>query len=219
MSDITSNIFTSSQVFPKYVSDETLKRARVEESDGTAIRISGTFSGSSTDLTDTNGKIDDVKTSVDTVNTSVGTVNTSVGTVNTTLGTTNSKLTDINANILSNNTLTGETNTRLGNKADGAWNGISTEASVISILKKIDASAQTTTDLTTTNGKIDDVKTAVNTVNSSVGSVDSTLVAMSIPIETTATNTTAIGAKSDAAWSGSGSGSIIAILKSIYSKL
>ena len=81
MSDIPNNIFTKSQVFPKYVSDETLKRARVEESDGTAIRISGTFSGSSTDLTDTNGKIDDVKTAVNTVNTSVGT--------------TNSKLTDI----------------------------------------------------------------------------------------------------------------------------
>lgn len=217
MSGESHNLFTQSQTFPKYVSDETLKRARVDTADGPSIRVAGTFSGSSTDLTSTNGKIDDVKTAVDTVNTSVGSVN-------TTLGTTNSKLTDINSNILTNNTLTGETNTRIGNKADSAWNGISTEASVISILKKIDASAQTSTDLTTTNGKIDDVKTAVNTVNSSVGSVDSTLVTMSIPIETTATSTqassTTLGSKSDAAWDGiTANPSVISLLKGIVNKL
>ena len=40
MSNITSNIFTSSQIFPKYVCDETLRRAAQVDSDGnTAIRV------------------------------------------------------------------------------------------------------------------------------------------------------------------------------------
>lgn len=248
MSDVSKTIFSNGQVYPRYVSDETLKRARTETTDGTALRITGNFNGSATDLTDTNDKIDDVKTAVNTVNTSVGTVNTSVGTVNTTLGTTNSKLTDINDNALTNNTLTGETNARIGAKADSAWNGVSTEASVISILKKIDTSAQTTTDLTTTNGKIDDIKTGITSITSDVGTIETDVDSISTKtgnIETmlgnnlgnialsastielytdgiqtsTASSSLALGNKADTAWSGSGSGSIIAILKSIYSKL
>ena len=40
MSNITSNIFTSSQIFPKYVCDETLRRAAQVDNDGnTAIRV------------------------------------------------------------------------------------------------------------------------------------------------------------------------------------
>lgn len=39
MSDTAENLYTSNQVFPKYVTDSTLKRARVDTSDGPAIRI------------------------------------------------------------------------------------------------------------------------------------------------------------------------------------
>ena len=56
MSDITSNNYTSFQVFPKYVTDETLKRARTEDADGNpAIRVS--FNDVEPDLTEIESRI------------------------------------------------------------------------------------------------------------------------------------------------------------------
>lgn len=64
MSGEATNIFTQGNVLPKYVSDETLKRARVDTEDGVAIRVAG-GSGGGTDLspvTDTLGTTEDQST-------------------------------------------------------------------------------------------------------------------------------------------------------------
>lgn len=56
MTDITASAFTSSQVFPKYVTDETLKRARTDDGNGnTAIRV--TFDDQEPDLTEIEQRI------------------------------------------------------------------------------------------------------------------------------------------------------------------
>lgn len=50
MTDVSANAFTTNQVFPKYVTEETLKRARTEDGNGnTAIRV--TFNDEEPDLT------------------------------------------------------------------------------------------------------------------------------------------------------------------------
>lgn len=90
-------------VVPKLVSDLNLKRVRVETDDGPSIRVTGTFSGSSTDITP----------------------------ITDTLGTT--------SDTSSKSTLVGLTkagNTTLGDKTDAAWSG-SGSGSVIAILKSI----------------------------------------------------------------------------------
>lgn len=56
MTDITANSFTTHQVFPKYVTDETLKRARTDDGNGnTAIRV--TFDDQEPDLTEIEQRI------------------------------------------------------------------------------------------------------------------------------------------------------------------
>lgn len=90
-------------VVPKLVSDLNLKRVRVETDDGPSIRVTGNFSGSSTDITP----------------------------ITDTLGTT--------SDTSSKSTLVGLTkagNTTLGDKTDAAWSG-SGSGSVIAILKSI----------------------------------------------------------------------------------
>lgn len=56
MADKAVNTFTNQQVFPKYVTDETLKRARVEDANGdSAIRVS--FNDVEPDLTEIESRI------------------------------------------------------------------------------------------------------------------------------------------------------------------
>lgn len=60
MSGETSNIFTNTNTLPKYVVDETLKRARTE--DGSAIRVTSTNSTDLSPVTDTLGTTEDQST-------------------------------------------------------------------------------------------------------------------------------------------------------------
>lgn len=132
MSGESHNLFTQSQTFPKYVSDETLKRARVDTADGPSIRVAGTFSGSSTDITPIS---DALGTTSDTSSdpTLIGL---------TKLG--NSSLNGIDYNTISIDTKVGtlgtttsDIKTVMGTKTDAAWDGITADPSVISLLKGI----------------------------------------------------------------------------------
>ena len=104
-------------VVPKLVSDLNLKRVRVETDDGPSIRVTGTFSGSSTDITPIT---DTLGTTSDTSSKSTLVGLTKAG--NTTLDTID--------------TATGKSATTLGDKTDAAWSG-SGSGSVIAILKSI----------------------------------------------------------------------------------
>ena len=60
MSGETANVFTNTNVLPKYVVDETLKRARTE--DGSAIRVTATNSTDLSPVTDALGTTEDADT-------------------------------------------------------------------------------------------------------------------------------------------------------------
>lgn len=57
--DVTSNAFTPFTNFPKYVTDETLKRARVDTEDGSAIRVTSTNTVDLTPVTNSLGATQD----------------------------------------------------------------------------------------------------------------------------------------------------------------
>lgn len=253
MSGETQNLFTQSQIFPKYVSDDTLKRARVDTSDGPSIRVAGTFSGSSTDITPIT---DALGTTSDTSSTP-----TLIGL--TKLG--NSSLNDIDYTALSIDTKVGNLATPIGDIKTGVTSlntAIGTTADTSSVptligLTKLGNSSLNGIDYTTTSidtkvgnlaTPIGDIKTGITSITSDVGTIETDVDSISTKtgnietmlgnnlgnialsttmIETytdnistsTQSSSLALGNKADAAWSGSGSGSIIAILKSIYSKL
>lgn len=118
-------------VVPKLVSDLNLKRVRVETDDGPSIRVTGTFSGSSTDITPLT---DALGVTTDTSNdpTLIGLTKSN----NISIIRMEDITTDIGAHTVSIETNTGKSATSLGDKTDAAWSG-SGGGSVIAILKSI----------------------------------------------------------------------------------
>ena len=57
----TSGVFNNFPVFPKLVTDETLKRARVEDGSGFSIKVSPLDPIPSTDITDLKNNVADIK--------------------------------------------------------------------------------------------------------------------------------------------------------------
>ena len=57
----TSGVFNNFPVFPKLVTDETLKRARVEDGNGVSIKVSPLDPIPSTDITDLKNNVADIK--------------------------------------------------------------------------------------------------------------------------------------------------------------
>lgn len=111
-------------VVPKLVSELNLKRVRVDTTDGPSIRVAGTFSGSSTDITpitDALGTTSDVAADP----TVIGLAKSA----NISLSRTEDIATDISQ-------YSGKTSTAIGDKTDTAWSG-SGDGSVIAILKSI----------------------------------------------------------------------------------
>lgn len=73
MSGTPINDFSSFQVFPKYVSDETLKRARVETEGGTSIRVTATNpEPTPADLSTLESTTADIKTASQAISDKVG---------------------------------------------------------------------------------------------------------------------------------------------------
>lgn len=62
MSGQATNIFSQGNVLPKYVSEETLKRARVTTANGIAVRVAGGNTTDLTPVTDTLGTTSDTST-------------------------------------------------------------------------------------------------------------------------------------------------------------
>ena len=97
MSGQATNIFTQGNILPKYVSEETLKRARVDTEDGPAIRVETSNSTDLSPVTDALGTTEDQSTD----NTVIGllknisdTNSTDLSPVTDTLGTTSDQSTD-----------------------------------------------------------------------------------------------------------------------------
>lgn len=73
MTDLNQNTFSSFNVFPKYVTDDTLKRARVDNNGLTSIRVSSASEPTPTDLSTLESNTGDIKTADQAISTAVGT--------------------------------------------------------------------------------------------------------------------------------------------------
>lgn len=72
MSYATEGLFNNYPVFPKLVTDETLKRARVESDGGVSIKVSPLDPIPSTDITDLKNNVQTIKSNTQAVNTKIG---------------------------------------------------------------------------------------------------------------------------------------------------
>lgn len=119
MTDFANNTFSSFNTLPKYVVEETLKRARVEGDTGTSIRVTATNpEPTPADLSTLESTTGDIKTFSQAIN------------------------------------------DKVGFKTDAAWDGETTNPSIISVLKKtasnsVDLSSVTTPLGTTTDTSSD----------------------------------------------------------------
>lgn len=107
MTDLNNNAFSAFNVFPKYVTDDTLKRARVDNNGTTSIRVSNTTEPTPADLSTLESNTGDIKTYSQAIN------------------------------------------DKVGFKTDAAWDGETSNPSIISLLKKtsnnsVDLSSVTT---------------------------------------------------------------------------
>ena len=127
-----SDTYTWPQRCPDLVQDVSLKRARIDgENNTSTIRVSGTFSESTTDitpLTDALGATTDTSNDPTLIGLTKSNNISIIRLENTT--------TDIGAYTGSIVTNTGKAATSLGDKTDAAWSG-SGSGSIIAILKSI----------------------------------------------------------------------------------
>lgn len=247
MSGESHNLFTQSQTFPKYVSDETLKRARVDTADGPSIRVAGTFSGSSTDITpisdalgttsDTssdptligltklgNSSLNGIDYTAMSIDTKVGSVGSTVDNIKTAIGTT--------ADTSSDPTLIGLT--KLGNSSLNGidYNTISIDTKVGNIGTDVGdiktGVTSMTSDIGTIQTDVDSISTKTGTIETLLGNNIGNIALSASNIDTntgyirtnTANSSTTLGTKSDVAWDGiTANPSVISLLKGIVNKL
>ena len=72
MTDLNNNSFSAFNVFPKYVTDDTLKRARIDNNGTTSIRVSNTTEPTPVDLSTLESNTGDIKTFSQAINDKVG---------------------------------------------------------------------------------------------------------------------------------------------------
>lgn len=170
MSGEAINQFSGYQVFPKYVAEETLKRARTTDDNGqTSIRVTATNpEPTPVDLSTLESNTGDIKTYSQAIN------------------------------------------DKVGFKTDVAWDGETTNPSMISLLKKTASNTVDLSEVTTSLGTTSDVATD-STVIGLLKRVDADL-----PAATDLSGiTTPLGTTSDA----STDSTVIGLLKSIASRL
>lgn len=73
MTDLNNNTFSSFNIFPKYVIDETLKRARIEQGDLASIRVTTTNPETpGADLTTLENNTNAIKNTDNAINSKIG---------------------------------------------------------------------------------------------------------------------------------------------------
>lgn len=225
-------------IIPKLVEEVSLKRARTELDNGDeAIRVvttngGGTISVDAQDFADGTG-LAPAQTYAGSVNhrlltlTANSTTNTqNITALSTTLGQTTDTsasasvmgvLKGISENIPAASDLsTVDANTTTLATSIGTTTDTASDSTVIGILKDITGNLPSSADLTTVNTNTGTLVTTAGSINTTTGTINTTTSSMNTTLGTI--NSTQ-GTVSDAAWTGTGDATVIALLKGIVNKL